>query len=111
MSILLDVVSWASMIAGSLVLLVTGLGVLTLPEYYSRLHATSITDTLGAALVLFGLAVQAGWSLVAAKVLMVLLFLVITGPAAAHALVKTAELHDLPLPPRRRREDDVDGGD
>lgn len=111
MSVWLEALSWAAMLAGAFVLLVTGLGVLTLPEYYSRLHAASITDTLGAALVLFGLAVQAGWSQVTAKLVMVLVFLVLTGPAASHALVKTAALHDLPLPPRRRREDGDDGAD
>ncbi|HEX9736816.1 MAG TPA: monovalent cation/H(+) antiporter subunit G [Thermoanaerobaculia bacterium] len=111
MSVWLEALSWLSMLAGSLVLLVTGLGVLTLPEYYSRLHATSITDTLGAALVLFGLAVQAGWSLATAKLVMVMLFLMITGPAASHALVKTAALHDLSLPPRRRQEDGDAGAD
>lgn len=111
MSVLVEGLSWLAMLAGSFVLLVTGLGVVTLPEYYSRIHAASITDTLGAALILLGLTLQAGWTLVAAKVIMVLLFLVITGPVASHALVRTAELHDLPLPPRRRRKDSDDRRD
>lgn len=101
MSVLLEVLAWASMVAGSAVLLLTGLGVLTLPDYYSRIHAASITDTLGAALILFGLVVQAGFTQVAAKLVMVLLFLVLTGPPASHALAKTAQLHDVSLPPRR----------
>ncbi len=105
MSMLLEGLSWALMVAGSLVLLITGLGILTLPEYYSRIHAASITDTLGAALVLLGLVTQAGWSLVSAKLVLILVFLVITGPAASHALAKTAQLHDLPLPPPRPEED------
>ena len=110
MSVWVEALSWIFMLAGAFVLLVTGLGVLTLPEYYSRLHATSITDTLGAALVLFGLIMQSGWNLVTGKLVMILIFLVLTGPAASHALVKTAELHDLPLPPRRRKGDG-DAGD
>ena len=104
MSLVLEALSWAAMLAGSFVLLVTGLGVLTLPEYYSRTHAASITDTLGAVLILLGLVFQAGFTLVTAKLLLVLVFLVITGPPAAHALVKTAQLHDLPLPRRRSEE-------
>ena len=67
MSVWVEALSWIFMLAGAFVLLVTGLGVLTLPEYYSRLHATSITDTLGAALVLFGLIMQSGWNLVTGK--------------------------------------------
>lgn len=96
-----DVLAWASMLAGSFVLIVTGLGILTLPDYYSRIHAASITDTLGAGLILFGLVVQAGFTLVAAKLVLVLLFLVLTGPPASHALAKTAQLHNVSLPPRR----------
>lgn len=111
MSAVVEALSWLAMLSGSFLLLVTGLGVVTLPEVYSRIHAASITDTLGAALVLFGLALQAGWSLVTAKLVMVLVFLLLTGPAASHALVRTAELHDLRLPPRRRRENDDDRTD
>ncbi len=105
MSMAPEVPPWAAMVAGSLVLLPTGLGVPTLPEYYSRIHAASITDTLGAALILLGLVAQAGWSLVSAKLVLILVFLVITGAAASHALAKTAQLHDLPLPPQRPEED------
>lgn len=99
--LLVDVLSWAAMGAGSFILLVTGLGVLTLPDYYSRIHAASITDTLGAALVLFGLALQSGVTLVTGKLLMVLAFLLLTGPMAAHSLAKAAQIHGIPLPPRR----------
>ncbi len=101
MSAVLEGLSWAAMLAGSFVLLITGLGVLTLPEYYSRIHAASVTDTLGTGLILLGLVTQAGWSLVTAKLVLVLLFLVLTGTAASHALAKTAQLHDLALPPQR----------
>lgn len=101
MSLVLEALSWAAMLAGSFILLVTGLGVITLPDYYSRVHAASITDTLGAGLILLGLAAQAGLSLVTVKLLLVLVFLLITGPVASHALAKTAQLHDVPLPPQR----------
>ena len=104
MSLVLEVLTWISMVAGSLVLLITGLGVLSLPDYYSRIHAASITDTLGAALILFGLVAQAGLTLVAAKLVLVLVFLLLTGPAASHALAKTAYLHDVPLPDGREEE-------
>ena len=57
MSAVLEGLAWAAMLAGSFVLLTTGVGVLTLPEYYSRIHAASVTDTLGAGLILLGLVI------------------------------------------------------
>ena len=105
MSAVLEGLSWLAMLSGSFVLLVTGLGILTLPDYYSRVHAASITDTLGAGLILFGLMTQAGLSLISAKLVLIFFFLMITGPVASHALARTAQLHDVPLPPRRKEED------
>ena len=104
MTAVLDVLAWIAMLAGSFMLLTAGLGVLTLPEYYSRVHAASITDSLGATLILLGLGFQAGASLVTVKLVLVLLFLVLTGTAGSHALAKAAQLHDLKLPPRRGEE-------
>ena len=69
---------------------VGGIGTLRLPDLYTRTHAASITDTLGAGLILLGLALQAGIGLVAVKLVMVYAFMLLTGPAASHALVKAA---------------------
>ena len=92
--------SWACLLGGSFVVLVTGLGMLRLPTYYTRVHATSITDTMGAGLILLGLIFQAGASEVSLKLALILVFLVLTGPPSAHALAKSAYLHgvkpDLP---------------
>lgn len=75
---------------GVLSLIISAIGVLRFPDFYTRLHAASIGDTLAAALILLGLAVAAGWSLVAAKLIFVLLFLFMTSPTASHALAQTA---------------------
>lgn len=104
MSQVLEILSWVTMLSGSAVLLITGLGVLTLPDYYSRGHAVAITDTLGAALILAGLVTQAGLSLISAKLVLIMVFLVITGPVASHTLAKTAHLHGIPLPPERKEK-------
>ncbi len=86
----LDVASWICLAGGSLFLLISSLAVLRLPDYFSRIHGAGITDTLGAGLVLAGLACQAGLSLTTFKLFLVLVFLSLTGPVTVHALAKTA---------------------
>ena len=61
-----------------------------MPDFYTRVHAASVSDSVGAALVLLGLVLQAGWTLVAAKLLIIGLLIFFTSPAATHALAKAA---------------------
>lgn len=100
--LLRDVVSWICLVGGSLFCIVGGIGLLRFPDFYSRIHATALTDTMGAGLMLVGLMFQSGWSLVTLKLLGVLAFLFITSPVAAHALVKAAFAHGVKVP-----EDDI----
>ena len=95
MAPLTDALSWILLLAGSLVVVAGGIGVVRLPDVYTRLHAAGMTDTLGAFLVLTGLAVQAGWSLVAAKLIMIWLLLLLTSPVTSHALARAALAGDV----------------
>ena len=90
MGVLADLVSWACLLAGGALLVISGIGMIRLPDLFSRLHAAGLTDTLGAALVLFGLSFQSGFSLVTVKLMMILVFLLVTAPTATHALAKAA---------------------
>ncbi len=65
-------------------------GVIRLPDFYTRLHAGGMTDTLGAELILLGLIVQSGFSQMTLKLLMVAFFLFITSPTATHAVAHAA---------------------
>ncbi|MDG4582816.1 MAG: monovalent cation/H(+) antiporter subunit G [Candidatus Competibacter sp.] len=87
---LIDGLSWLALLGGVLFVIVGGAGMLRMPDFYTRLHAASITDTLGAGLILLGLMLQGGWTLVSAKLLLILLFLWLTSPTATHALVRAA---------------------
>ena len=69
MSILLDWTSGISLLVGGLFCLVGGIGLLRMPDFFTRMHAASVTETLGVGLVLFGQLLQAGWTLVAVKLL------------------------------------------
>lgn len=90
MSTAADVLSWALLLAGAGLVLTGGIGMLRFPDAYTRMHATSLTDTLGSALILAALMVQSGLALVTVKLALILAFLLFTTPAATHAFGQTA---------------------
>jgi multicomponent Na+:H+ antiporter subunit G len=69
---------------------VGGVGILRMPDFYTRAHAASVSETLGAGLILLGLLLQAGWTLVAAKLAVIGLLIFFTSPAATHAVARAA---------------------
>lgn len=85
-----DVISSVLLGLGSFFCVVGAIGVVRLPDVYARLHASGINDTLGAALILTGLAVHSGPNLVSVKLVLVLFFLLVAGPTASHALANAA---------------------
>ena len=92
MSFAFDIASWILLIAGGAFVFIGGLGALRMPDFYTRMHAASLTDTLGTILVLSGIMLQAGLSLATLKLLAILVFLLLTGPTAAYALANAARL-------------------
>ena len=100
----LDVVSGCLLGAGGFFCVVGGIGILRMPDFYTRMHATSVTETLGATLILLGLMLQAGFTLVAAKLAIVGLLIFFASPTASHALVKAGMMRRVePLLGRDRR--------
>lgn len=87
---MVDVISWISLGMGGFLVIVGGIGLLRLPDFFSRLHAASITDTLGTILMVTGLILQDGGSLVTVKLILILGFLFLTSPTATHALANSA---------------------
>lgn len=88
----LDVISWVCLLTGGAFGVLGGLGLLRFPGFYTRLHAAGMTDTLCALLIVIGLALQSGLSLVTVKLLIILLFLLFTAPTATHALARAARV-------------------
>jgi multicomponent Na+:H+ antiporter subunit G len=86
----LDMVSWVMLMTGCFVGISGGIGLLRFPDFYTRVHAVGVTDTLCAALVLTGLMLQAGWGPVLIKLFLMLVLLLLTSPTATHALSKAA---------------------
>ena len=90
MDIVIDILTWPLLISGAVFSMIGGFGIIRLPEFFSRMHAGGITDTLGAGLIIGGLMLQGGLSLVTVKLFMIIFFLIITSPTACHALAKSA---------------------
>lgn len=90
MSIAIDIASWILLISGGLFCIVGGIGLLRMPDFYTRVHAASVTDTLGVGFILLGLMLQAGLTLITVKLVIIGLLIFFTSPAATHALAKAA---------------------
>lgn len=88
--LVLDMLSWICLLGGAIFMLVGAIGVLRFPDFYTRLHAVSVCDTLGAGLVLAGLMLQGGLSLVTVKLMLMFIFMMFSGPTAVHALAEAA---------------------
>jgi multicomponent Na+:H+ antiporter subunit G len=103
----LDAMSWVLLLGGGFFVLVGSIGLVRFPEFFTRIHAASITDTLGAGLIILGLLLQSPHWLISAKLVLIVLFLLATGPTATHALAKAA-LHGGLRPSGERRENGPD---
>jgi len=88
--LLKDALGWVLIGGGGIFVVIGAVGLNRMPDVFTRMQATSVGDTFGAGLMIVGMIVQAGFSLVAAKLLFILLFLWFTGPVATHALARAA---------------------
>ena len=90
MSTLIEWLSAFCLLAGGLLCITGGVGLLRLPDFFSRVHAAGLTETLAAPLLLTGLMLQMDWSLDLLKVLIILCLVLATNPTATHAMAKAA---------------------
>ncbi|MBZ0329908.1 monovalent cation/H(+) antiporter subunit G [Halomonas sp. ANAO-440] len=95
MSLVLDLLSGLLLVSGAILVIISGIGVLRFPDFYSRIQAAGMTDTLCMILILGGLMLQSDSLSVVAKLLFTLVFLFFTAPAASHALTKAARQRKL----------------
>ncbi len=95
MTLFIDILSWLLLTAGGAFVFIGGLGALRMPNLYTRMHAASVTDTMGAILILGGIMLQAGMTLATIKLAAILLFLLLTSPTASNALASAAILSGL----------------
>ncbi|MEE9426935.1 MAG: monovalent cation/H(+) antiporter subunit G [Paracoccaceae bacterium] len=84
------ILSWIFIVSGSVFVVIGAVGTLRFPDFWSRLHAASITDSAGAILLIVGMCLQAGTTLITVKLLIIGAFLFITGPTSTHAIANAA---------------------
>lgn len=87
---LLDIISGILLAAGCFFSLTGALGLFRFPDFFTRVHAASVTDSLATILIILGLILQTNFDLIAVKLFFILLFLLLTSPTASHALAKSA---------------------
>jgi len=92
---LIDGLSTVLLGLGGFFCLVGGIGLIRMPDFYTRVHAASIIETLGVGFLLLGLMLHAGWSLVTVKLLFIGLLIFFVSPTASHALARAARVRGL----------------
>jgi multicomponent Na+:H+ antiporter subunit G len=98
MTAAIDILSWLFLLMGSFFAVMGGVGLIRMPEFFSRMHGAGITDTLGASLIIVGLIIQSlhdGPNLVAVKLVLILFFSLVASPSSCHALARSAIVHGL----------------
>ena len=90
MELLFHGIAWFFIVLGSIFCIIGGVGLIRFPDFYTRMHAAGVTDTLGAGCMLLGLGFEMGFSLITFKLIAILGFLWIASPTAANALASAA---------------------
>jgi multicomponent Na+:H+ antiporter subunit G len=85
-------IAYALLAGGCFFVVIGAVGVLRMPDLYTRMHAASVTEMLGMMLVMIGLMLLSGWSLAAFKLFAIMLFLFFTAPVASYAMANAALL-------------------
>ena len=93
---LLNIFTWVSFAGGVFFLFAGGIGLIRFPDFYSRMHATGMIDTLGAGLILFGMVLQSvlvnseTWWVTGVKLILIGFFIFFTSPTSTYAIANAA---------------------
>ncbi|WP_338109423.1 monovalent cation/H(+) antiporter subunit G [Pseudomaricurvus alkylphenolicus] len=87
---ILESISTILLILGAFFSLTGAIGLFRFPDFFTRVHAASVTDSIATILIIFGLILRTDFDLVTVKLLLILVFLLFTSPTASHALAKSA---------------------
>lgn len=90
-----EIAAGGLMALGGIFCVIGAVGMLRMPDFYTRMHAASVIETLGAGLVIAGLIVLGGLTLESAKLLILGLLIFFTSPTATHALARAARVRGL----------------
>jgi multicomponent Na+:H+ antiporter subunit G len=106
MALAVDILSWALILLGSFFVVAGALGLVRMPNLFTRMHAVSVIDTTGVGFLVLGMMLQAGLGLVTLKLLFILVLFFFAGPVVTHALAQAA-LHEKIDPEAAKRHRDA----
>ena len=90
MTFIINSLSFVAILLGVICIVIAAIGIFRLPDFYTRLHAAGVADTLGVGLILVGLMLQSGWDTSLSKLFVLLVFILISGPTVSYALAHAA---------------------
>jgi len=90
LSLIKDILSWLFLIIGALFCLIGSLGMIRFPDLFTRLHAASLIDTVGIGFIFLGLMIQAGFTLITVKLLIILILMFFLSSLTTHAAARAA---------------------
>lgn len=90
MDLIINIIGALCLFVGSFFCIFGGIGILRFPDFYTRMHAVGVTDTLGAGMILIGLMFYSPDFLTFSKLVMILLLTLLIGPTTSHVLAKAA---------------------
>ena len=85
------------LLLGGAFVLIGGIGAIRMPNFYTRMHAASLTDSIGSIFILAGLMIEGGLTLITLKLFAILMFLLLTGPTATYAMANAAFLSGMEI--------------
>lgn len=80
---------------GCFLMVVASIGVLRLPDFYTRMHAAGKVDTLGQLFILVGLIIYSGFTMVSVKIMLIIGLIFVINPTSSHFLAKAAYVKGL----------------
>lgn len=87
---IIDILSNICLLLGGIFTLTGAIGLLRLPDFYTRLHAASVTESLAAPLLIIGIMLDTGLTLDSAKLVLIIVIMVVSNPTITHALCRAA---------------------
>lgn len=90
LALIKDILSWLFLIIGALFCLIGSFGMIRFPDFFTRLHAASLIDTVGIGFIFLGFMIQSGFTLVTIKLLIILILMFFLSPLATHAAARAA---------------------
>jgi multicomponent Na+:H+ antiporter subunit G len=97
-------ISWIFLLLGGFSMVTGAMGILRMPDFYTRLHPAGLIDSLGAPLLLIGVILQNGFTLFSLKIVLLILFLMLTNSTATHVIAKSAMISGLAAWTKNKKE-------